>query len=89
LEGNERFNAFNNPGYWDVDLNLQKKIELPWFGDRKSHLNLRFEALNAFNHANLNGFGSFQIGSAPNGTMGQAYQAENPRIMQIGGRFEF
>lgn len=89
LEGNESFNAFNNPGYWDVDLNLQKKIELPWIGDQKSHLNLRFEALNAFNHANLNGFGSFQIGSAPNSTMGQAYQAENPRILQFGGRFEF
>ncbi|MGD0940198.1 MAG: carboxypeptidase regulatory-like domain-containing protein [Terracidiphilus sp.] len=89
LEGNEKFNGFNNPGYWDVDLNLQKKIELPWFGDQKSHLNLRFEALNAFNHANLNGFGSFQIGSAPNSTMGAAYQAENPRIMQFGGRFEF
>jgi len=89
LEGNERFNAFNSPGYWDVDLNLQKKIELPWIGDHKSHLNLRFEALNAFNHANLNGFGSFPIGSAPNSTMGQAYQAENPRILQFGGRFEF
>jgi hypothetical protein len=89
LEGNEKFNGFNSPGYWDVDLNLQKKIELPWYGDQKSHLNLRFEALNAFNHANLNGFGSFAIGSAPNSTMGEAYQAENPRILQFGGRFEF
>jgi hypothetical protein len=89
LEGNEAFNAFRNPGYWDVDLNLQKKFELPWFGDQKSHLNLRFEALNAFNHANLSGFGSFEIGSAPNGTIGQTYQAQNPRIMQLGARFEF
>jgi len=89
LEGNEAFNAFRNPGYWDVDFNLQKKFELPWVGDQKSHLNLRFEALNAFNHANLNGFGSFEIGSAPNSTIGQTYQAENPRIMQVGARFEF
>jgi hypothetical protein len=88
LEGNEEYDGFNNPGYWDVDLNLQKKIEMPWFGDQKSHLNLRFEALNAFNHANLNGFGgSIIVGGTSN--FGEATSAENPRILQFGGRFEF
>jgi hypothetical protein len=88
LEGNEPYNAFINPGYWDVDLNLQKKIELPWFGSEKSHLILRFEAMNALNHANLSGFGSsITIGSTTD--FGQATSAANPRIMQIGGRFEF
>jgi hypothetical protein len=88
LEGNEPYNAFRNPGYWDMDLNLQKKIELPWIGDQKSHLNLRFEAMNAFNHANLNGFGgSLVIGSSAN--FGAVTSAANPRIMQIGARFEF
>ncbi len=88
LEGNEPYNAFRNPGYWDVDLNLQKKIEMPWFGDQKSHLNLRIEAMNAFNHANLNGFGgSLTIGSSSN--FGAIQSAANPRILQIGGRFEF
>ncbi|MGA2349535.1 MAG: TonB-dependent receptor [Terracidiphilus sp.] len=88
LEGNEPYNAFRNPGYWDVDLNLQKKIELPWIGDQKSHLNLRFEALNAFNHANLNGFGGSQV-IASSSTFGAIASAANPRIMQIGARFEF
>ena len=88
LEGDEPYNAFRNPGYWDVDLNLQKKFELPWFGDQKSHLNLRFEAMNAFNHANLNGFGgSIIVGTTTN--FGAITSAANPRIMQIGGRFEF
>jgi Carboxypeptidase regulatory-like domain len=88
LEGNEKYNAFRNPGYWDVDLNLQKRIELPRLGDRKSYLILRLEGLNAFNHANLNGFGgSIMVGST--GQFGQVMSAENPRILQIGGRFEF
>jgi hypothetical protein len=88
LEGNEPFNAFRNPGYQDVDLNLQKKTELPWFGDQKCNLILRAEGLNAFNRANLNGFGSsITIGSTSN--FGQVQGAENPRIIQIGARFEF
>lgn len=88
LEGNESYNAFLNPGYWDVDLSLQKKIELPWFANEKSRLILRFEAMNALNHANLSGFGtSITIGSTTD--FGQAVSAANPRIMQLGGRFEF
>jgi hypothetical protein len=88
LEGNEQYNAFRNPGYFDIDLNLQKKTELPWFHDQKSNFILRVEALNALNRANLNGFGSsIVIGSTSN--FGQIQSAENPRIIQIGGRFEF
>jgi hypothetical protein len=88
LEGNEPFNAFRNPGYQDMDLNLQKKTELPWFGDRKCNLVLRAEGLNALNRANLQGFGSsITIGSTSN--FGQVQGAQNPRIIQIGARFEF
>jgi hypothetical protein len=88
LEGNEALNAFRNPGYQDVDLNLQKKTELPWFSSEKSNLILRVEALNAFNRANLQGFGSsVVIGAATD--FGQAQGAQNPRIIQIGARFEF
>jgi len=87
-EGNEAFNAFRNPGYQDLDLNLQKKTELPWFADQKSNLILRVEGLNAFNRANLNGFGSSIVISST-GNFGQSQGAENPRIIQIGARFEF
>jgi Carboxypeptidase regulatory-like domain len=88
LEGNEPYNAFTNPGYFDIDLNFQKKTELPWFSGEKSNLILRVEALNALNRANLNGFGSsIVIGSTSN--FGQIQNAENPRIIQIGLRFAF
>jgi hypothetical protein len=88
LEGNEAINAFRNPGYQDVDLNLQKKTELPWFSDQKSNLILRVEGLNALNRANLAGLGSSVIiGSATD--FGQVQGAQNPRIIQIGARFEF
>jgi hypothetical protein len=88
LQGNEQYNAFRNPGYWDVDLSLQKKIVTPWFGDQKSHFTIRMEATNAFNHANLNGVGtSIAIGQTTN--FGEATSAANPRILQFGGRLEF
>ncbi len=88
LEGNEPLNAFRNPGYFDVDIDLQKKTELPWFGEQKSNLILRAEGLNAFNRANLNGFGSsITVGSTAK--FGQVQSASNPRIIQIGARFEF
>jgi hypothetical protein len=87
-EGNEPFNAFRNPGYQDLDLNLQKKTELPWFGGQKSNLILRAEAMNSLNRANLQGFATpYVLGSATD--FGQVQGATNPRIIQIGARFEF
>ena len=88
LEGNEPLNAFRNPGYQDVDLNLQKKTELPWFSEQKCNLILRVEALNALTRANLQPLVSpVIIGSATD--FGQVQGAQNPRIIQIGARFEF
>jgi hypothetical protein len=88
FEGNEPQNAFNNPGYFDVDINVEKRTQLPWFFDEKSTFILRVEALNALNRANLNGFGSSIIVGTTI-PFGQVQSAENPRIIQLGGRFEF
>ncbi|HYP54283.1 MAG TPA: TonB-dependent receptor [Pyrinomonadaceae bacterium] len=44
-----RRNAFRGPGYWNVDAGLYKRIPI---GENYS-LQLRFEAFNVFNHANL------------------------------------
>ena len=44
-----RRNAFRGPGYWNVDAGLYKRIRL---GENYS-LQLRLEAFNVFNHANL------------------------------------
>jgi hypothetical protein len=42
-------NAFRGPGFWNVDAGLYKRIR---FTERLS-LQLRAEAFNLFNHANL------------------------------------
>ena len=42
-------NAFRGPGYWNADMGLYKRIK---FNERYS-MQLRLEAFNVFNHANL------------------------------------
>ncbi|MBV9923611.1 MAG: carboxypeptidase regulatory-like domain-containing protein [Acidobacteria bacterium] len=44
-----RRNAFRGPGYWNMDAGLYKRIRF----NEKYSLQLRFEAFNVFNHANL------------------------------------
>ncbi len=44
-----RRNAFRGPGYWNVDGGLYKRIRF----SEKYSLQLRLEAFNVFNHANL------------------------------------
>ena len=44
-----RRNAFTGPGFWNVDLALYKNVLLR----ERLSLQLRAEAFNAFNHANL------------------------------------
>ena len=44
-----RRNAFRGPGYWNVDMGLYKRIAFT----EKYSMQLRLEAFNVFNHANL------------------------------------
>ena len=44
-----RRNAFRGPGYWNIDAGLYKRIRF----SEKYSLQLRLEAFNIFNHANL------------------------------------
>ena len=44
-----RRNAFRGPGYWNMDAGLYKRVRFT----EKYSLQLRFEAFNVFNHANL------------------------------------
>lgn len=44
-----RRNAFRGPGYWNMDAGLYKRIRLT----EKYSLQLRLEAFNVFNHANM------------------------------------
>jgi outer membrane receptor protein involved in Fe transport len=74
--------AFRGPGAWNLDLSLSKRVR---FGDRYA-LQLRFEAYNVFNHANMYAnTGVADISSAPSIT---GYKADYRRI-QLGAKFEF
>ncbi len=42
-------NAFRGPGYWNADLGLYKRVKF----NEKYSMQLRLEAFNVFNHANL------------------------------------
>jgi hypothetical protein len=46
--GDAKRNGLRGPGYWNVDLGLQKNVSLG--GDRE--LQVRVEAFNVFNHIN-------------------------------------
>lgn len=83
-QGTAGRNMFRQPNYFTLDANLSKKIVLPWLGDQAG-IWLRLEAINALNRTNLGGVNSDL--SQPN--FGQVTSARQPRIVQIGARFEF
>jgi Carboxypeptidase regulatory-like domain len=87
LQGNEPINAFLGPGYFDVDIALQKRTEVPFFGGRKATLILRAEGLNALNRLNLQGVST--VSTEGNTPFATSTVANNPRIIQVGARFEF
>ena len=52
--GNSPRNSLRGPGFWNVDLGLFRTFSLP----RNVNLQVRLEALNAFNHANFSNPGN-------------------------------
>ncbi len=84
-EGNEHRNTFRNPGVFEWDASVLKNNPLPWFGGEKANLQLRVDGFNVINHTNF-GTVDYNIGS---GTFGQALSSLQPRIIQLGARFEF
>jgi outer membrane receptor protein involved in Fe transport len=74
--------AFRSPGIWNLDLGLSKRFR---FGDRYA-LQLRFEAYNVFNHANMYvNSGNADVSSFSEIT---GFKDGNRRI-QLGAKFEF
>lgn len=66
-------------GNWDMSLNRKQKL------GEKAVFELRFEAFNAFNNRNL----GTPDGSITSGTFGKITSSNQPRNLQIGGRFSF
>jgi hypothetical protein len=84
-QGNQHRNTFRNPGLFEWDASVLKNNALPWFGGEKSNLQLRVDGFNVINHTNFNTL-DYNIGSS---TFGEATSSLQPRIIQLGARFEF
>jgi TonB dependent receptor len=77
-----RRNAFTGPGFWNVDLALYKNVPLR----ERLSLQLRAEAFNAFNHANLEVIRSDNdVSSIPF----VAAQRRGRRNLQLGAKLSF
>jgi len=68
------------PGYGDLDLSLQKNIQLT----ERYKLQFRSDFVNAFNHVNLNA-PDMNFGA----TMGQIQSAQSPRNIQFALKFYY
>ena len=73
--------AVRGPGYWNVDFGLSKRVR---FGTRA--VQLRLEAYNLFNHANL--FANTETADVGSFTEITGSRAGNRRL-QLGAKFEF
>jgi len=79
--GNEKRNSYRGPGFANVDGGLIKNNHLT----EKLNFQLRFEFFNLFNRVNLQNVDA----DLSSGTFGTSTSTYNPRIIQVGARFEF
>jgi hypothetical protein len=84
VEGDLGRNTYDQPGYANVNLNVEKIIYVPWFGE-KATVELRGEMINAFNRVNLTNVN----GNMTNGNFGRATGQLPPRQFQFHARFQF
>jgi hypothetical protein len=78
-------NAFNGPGYKSVDLSLFKNFDFSGFGGRRSTVQLRVEAFNAFNWVNLLN----PVSNTNNANFGRVTGARAMRVVQLGAKWLF
>jgi hypothetical protein len=79
--------AFRGPGFWNTDLSLSKRFRV---GDHYA-LQLRVEAYNVFNHANMfanTGDADISSFTEVTGHRGNRTNPDNRRV-QLGAKFEF
>jgi hypothetical protein len=77
-------NCYRSPGMVNVDASLAKNTHLPWFGEA-GKLQLRFDFLNLFNHANLGPVD----GDMADLTFGRVTSALPARQIQLIARISF
>jgi hypothetical protein len=82
--GSAKPRFFYGPGTVNVDLSVQKTIDLT----ESKILDFRMDAFNLFNHPRY--FGPDAVdGDISSGTFGQIVNAQNPRLMQVALKFHF
>ena len=81
LPGNERSGAIRGPGYQVWNLDMFKNIAI----NERSHLQLRVEAFNVWNHTNFTAVQTL----LNNADAGQVTAARDPRLMQLGVKYIF
>jgi outer membrane receptor protein involved in Fe transport len=82
VPGNAGRGVVEGPGFERVDLALFKSVTFK----ERYRFQLRWEATNAFNHANPNAYGSVGLGSS---LFDQITTYRDPRIIQLGAKFYF
>ena len=80
-EGNEKYNQFRNPMFFQTDASLAKDTSLT----ERLKLQVRFDFFNLFNRANL-----YNVdGNLASGTFGKATNQYNPRWLLLSAKFRF
>jgi hypothetical protein len=86
---NQGYNSFQGPGYLGVDAALHKKFILPWFQAEQSTLTLGIEGTNVLNRVNLTGPASADLNTVSTFGLGVSQGANQARIYQVMGKFQF
>ncbi len=80
-EGNEKFDQFRNPMFFQTDASLAKTTAIK----ERASLQVRFDFFNLFNRANLYNVDA----NLADGTFGKATNQYNPRWIQLSAKFKF
>ena len=78
-------NAFRGPGYKNMDLSLFKNFDFAGFNGRRSSVQVRLEAFNAFNWVNLNN----PVSNTNSANFGRVTGARAMRVVQLGAKWLF
>ncbi len=78
-------NAFNGPGFWNVDMGVSKRFTMPW--SEKQKLVFRWDSFNTFNHPSFNPPASTLNNESSFGFIRST--SSTPRVFQLALRYEF
>jgi hypothetical protein len=85
IEGNLGRNTYDQPGYSNINFNVEKIFYAPWFNGEKMNIELRGEMINAFNRVNLTNVD----GNMVDGNFAHATSQLPPREVQFHARVTF